>query len=261
MSNYEKKLNPNDDELLAARVCDAFDSASRYNTKFIGFLDPRQALHAKRQAEALCAKGAYDDCTFSFFGGYSGAERVFLGVFPPYSQHSSEDFPITAIKITWRFKVLTHRDFLGALLALGIVRDKIGDIIVGDGECTVFAEKTVARFIMQNLSKVGAVGVCCEQTIGENIVRQEHFKTLTGTVASCRLDCVVSALTGRSRSAATQLIAAGFVSVDFDTRCDNSYEVSGGAAVSIRGHGRFIVDSLGPQTKKGRLAFAARKYL
>lgn len=256
-----KELNQHDDELLSARVRDAFDAACRYDTKFIGFLDPQKVLHAKRQAAALCEQAAYEGCTYKFFGGYDDAERVFLGVFPPYSQPCGEDFPIKAIHIEWRFKSLTHRDFLGALLALGIVRDKIGDIVVGDGKCTVFAEKTVAQFIIQNLSKVGAAGVRCEETNGVSTVREEHFKNMTGTVASCRLDCVVSVLTGCSRSASAELIAEGLVSVDYDARCDNSYEISGGATVSIRGHGRFVVDSLGPPTKKGRLAFAARKYL
>jgi RNA-binding protein YlmH len=165
------------------------------------------------------------------------------------------------LDITWRFAALSHRDFLGALLALGIVRGKIGDIIVGDGKCTVFAEKTVASFIVQNLIKVGAAGVKCSISDGGIAVREEHFQRLSGTVASERLDCVVSSLTGRSRSAAAELIAGGLVSVDFETRCENSSEISGGATVSIRGHGRFVIDRLGPRTRKGRLSFEARKYL
>ncbi len=103
----------------------------------------------------------YDGCTAAFWGGYDGAERAFIGVFPPSEPICNDDFPITAIDITWRFASLSHRDFLGAMLALGIAHNKIGDIVVGDGRCTVFAEKTVAEFIVQNITKVGAAGVFC----------------------------------------------------------------------------------------------------
>lgn len=260
MAKRSKDLNVKEDELLKARIDDAFDAAASYREKFIGFLDPHEAAIAQKRARFLCSGGVYDGCSYEIFGGYDGAERVFLGVFPPYSQHDNNDFPVAAIEITWRFAALSHRDFLGALLALEIVRGKIGDIIVGDGKCTVFAEKTVASFIVQNLVKVGSAGVQCKAATGD-IVREEHFKEIKGTVASQRLDCLVSALTGCSRASAAGLISGGLVSVNFETCFDNSSEISGGATVSIRGHGRFVIDGIGPQTRKGWLAFAARKYL
>lgn len=253
------RKKPQDDSLLEARVNDAFVSASEYRAKFIGFLDPDEAVQAQKIAESL--KNAYEGCTGVINGGYDEAERVFFGVFPPYSEPLTEEFPIAAIKIRWRFAKLNHRDFLGALLSLGIVRSKIGDIIVGDNECTVFAEKTVAAFIIQNLEKVGSAGVqCCisEERVTE---REQNFKEIGGTVASKRLDCVVSALTGRSRSASTELIAGGLVSVNYEVHDENSFEIYESATVSIRGCGRFVVDKLGPQTRKGRFTFAARKFL
>ena len=261
MVKHAKGFGSQEDELVCARVNDVFDGAASYRLKFVGFFDPHEASLAQKRAQSLCAGGAYDGCSFLFFGGHDGAERVFLGAFPPYCQPNNDDFPVAAIDITWRFVNLSHRDFLGALLALGIVRSKIGDIVVGDGICTVFVEKNVASFILQNLVKVGSAGVHCEISSGGFAVSEEHFQEISGTVASGRLDCVVSALTGCSRSAAVDIIAGGLVSVDFDIRCDNTSDVSGGATVSIRGHGRFVIDSLGPQTRKGRLSFVARKYL
>jgi RNA-binding protein YlmH len=261
MTKREKGCNTREDGLLEARVRDAFNAAASYGSKFIGFLDPHEALSAQKCVRLLCDGSGNDDCSYGFFGGYDGAERVFLGVFPPYSQPKNDDFPIAAVEITWRFASLAHRDFLGALLALGIMRGKIGDIVIGNEKCTVFAEKTVSSFIVQNLVKVGAAGVRCKTVNAGFAVREEHFKELNGTVASQRLDCVVSVLTGNSRSAAAELITGGLVSVDFETRCEISGGISEGATVSIRGHGRFIIDKLGPQTRKGRIAFAARKYL
>lgn len=246
---------------VAPRVGDAFSAAAGYKQRFIGFLDPFEAAEAEKISRRLKAQDAYEDCSYAFYGGYSGAERVFLGVFPPYSEPENGEFPISAVNITWRFSELSHRDFLGAILALGIVRSKIGDILIGGGECTVFAERTVALFIAQNLKKVGNAGVRCEISSGDIVKREEHFKNIEKTVASSRLDCIVSALLGCSRSGASELITGGLVAVDFETGCDNTKEIDAGETVSIRGHGRFVIDKIGPPTKKGRLNLAARKYL
>lgn len=249
------------DELLTAKVDDAFIKASGYCEKFIGFLDPHEAVTAKKRADFLMKNSEYRDCDFELFGGYNEAERVFLGVFPPYSDSKERVFPITALEITFRFANLAHRDFLGALLGLGIVKSKIGDIIVSDTKCTVFVEKTVCPFIMQNLTKVGSAGVECKIIDGSTVVRNDHFKELTSTIASSRLDCVVAAITNSSRSQACTLIESGLVSVGYEVCCDNTYFIQESTTVSIRGHGRFAVDKPGPETRKGRLVFKARKYI
>lgn len=256
-----KSDNAEEDKLLQSRINDAFDAASRYQTRFIGFLDPHERSVAKRQAQYLLVNPDYDGCSYAFWGGYAEAERAFFGIFPPFSEPQNSEYPITAIDITWRFTSLAHRDFLGALLALGIVRGKIGDIVLGDGQCTVFAEKTVAEFILQNLEKVGKAGVCCKIADDTEPVKEENFKEIKGTIASSRLDCVISALVGISRSASAKLILGGLVSVNFEADCDTTDSISDGATVSIRGYGRFAVDQIGPKTKKGRFSFAARKYL
>jgi RNA-binding protein YlmH len=249
------------DKLLAARIRDAFDGAAAYREKFVGFLDPHEAVEAALCAKKLRAGAQYEACSYAMFGGHDGAERVFFGVFPPYTEVDFSAFPVVAITISWRFTKLTHRDFLGALLALGIVRGKIGDIVVGDGNCTVFAEKTVATFIVQNLSKVGAAGVTTAVCSDGFCLPMAQFREISDTVASQRLDCVVAVLVGCSRSAAVDLISSGLVSVNFEPCCDNASSVDMDATVSIRGHGRFVIDRMGPQTRKGRLSFLARKYL
>lgn len=250
-----------DDKLLESRINDAFDSASRYKGKIIGFLDPHERSVALRCAKKVSQNFAFSDCSYAFWGGYEGAERAFFGAFPPYSEPCNDDFPIAAIDIKWRFAMLTHRDFLGALLALGIVRTKIGDINVGDGQCTVFAEKTVAEFIVQNLTKVGRAGVNCKISDKGSFPGETNFKDIGGTIASPRLDCVVSALIGKSRTSSSELITSGLVSLNFEIIAETSIKAEEGSTVSIRGYGRFILDKIGPMTKKGRYSFAARKYL
>lgn len=245
--------------LLRARIRDAFDCASRYRPKFVGFLDTHEVADARKTANML--SDAYGGCSCMLFGGYSDAERVYLGIFPPYTEPSGRLFPISALKISWRFSHLSHRDFLGAILGLGISREKIGDILTDKTDCTVFTDSSVAAYIVQNLSKVGNAGVTCCITDGASAKRQDDFKDISAVVSSARLDCIVSALTGASRAKSADMIKGGLVSCDHVPCFEISDAVCEKMTISIRGKGRFIIDKLGPKTRKGRLSFAARKFL
>ena len=244
------------DRLLASRTADAFEAAGRqYIPHFVGFLDG----HQRRVAQQVCDRLA-GECGALFWGGFEGAERTVLGVFPPFSEPEAGAFPIRCVRIVWKFRELTHRDFLGSLLSLGIRKDKIGDIVVGSGECMVMLDEAVSHFVLQNLEKVGGAGVRCEEAEGASVHVQADFEALTDTVASPRLDCVVASLGNMSRTESGRLITNGLVSVDFETVMNQAAPVCEGSTVSIRGHGRFIIDAIGPATRKGRLKFAARRY-
>lgn len=259
--NKKGFVSQEEDKLIESRVNDSFLKASDFKEKFLGFLDPHERVIAERKAKTFSNVNNFENLSFGFYGGYPDAERVFLGVFVPYSEVDLKEFPIKAIKISWRFKTLTHRDFLGAILSLGIVKSKIGDIIVLENEATVLVEKTVAEFILENLKMVGSCGVSCEEIDGNEIKKTTNFQEIKTTIASVRLDCVVSALINSSRSNANELILGGLVSVDHEVCTNNSLIVFENSTVSIRGHGRFAVLKLGPKTKKGRLSFTANKYI
>ena len=255
MKNKQQSSQSEEDRLLISRVEDAAGAVTHtWSPRFIGFLDGHQHMVAQAAINAL-----HSDANHVFWGGYDAAERVYLGFFP--DEPDNEAFPIGALRFDWKFGTLTHRDFLGALLSLGIRRDKLGDIIISGNSCTVVAERAITDFIAQNLAKVGGSGVSCGEINLDTIVKQQEFCDLRDTIASPRLDCVVAALVNMSRTQSDRLIQSGLVQLSFETAIDSAARVSGGATVSIRGHGRFIVDSIGPETKKGRLRFAARKYL
>lgn len=244
-----------DDGLLLSRVEDAFDAAKRQAVRFLDFLDVREQAVVSRAVSAHREGGA------CFFGGYEGAERQMLGVFPPRTRPDPARFPIQPVRITWKGDAPTHRDFLGALLALGIRREKLGDILVGGDACVVLCERAIASFVLADLSRVGRAGVSCEPCAAEGLRREEHFAPIGGTVASARLDCVVGALLNRSRAEVQRMLAAGLVEVDFAPAAEGARTVAEGASLSIRGEGRFVLDELGPPTRKGRLRFAARRYV
>lgn len=245
-----------DDALLRARVLDACHLCElRSYPRFVGFLDEhRQAvvralLHEKGQTHHL------------FFGGCEGAGRVMLGVFPDFLDPDPSAFPITAIRFTYRESAqLTHRDFLGTLMAAGIKRDVLGDIVCECGSTVVFVAEEMAAFIASSVTKVGGEGVRVDCPYEGEVTIRQTFSELSDTVASPRLDAVLRAALRVSREEAARRIEAGLVSVNHLPCLSVSAEIKVGDTLSVRGSGRFLVDAVGPKTKKGRWIVQIRRY-
>ena len=201
---------------------------------------------------------------FSLFGGQDGCERVIARFGSPSELGYEVDFPIECILVKPKLKKfadeLSHRDFLGALMNLGIERACIGDIIVKDSIAYVFALVKMADFICDNLTKVKHTVVFAEKSF---LSKQEVLFTLedkTVIVSSLRLDCVISALYNFSRNDSSTLFADKKVFVQGKV-CENlSHQVKQGEVISVRGEGRFIIDSVSGQTKKGRLCLNLKIY-
>lgn len=246
-----------DDALLKARITDAVNiSRARKNPQFVGFLTEKESLLAKRLVKSLHCEGTL------FWGGYEGAERLCFGAFPDFMGPVAESFPIDALTATFRTEdKLTHRDFLGTLMSLGINRDTVGDILIEDGRCVLFVRSSVVPFIVSQLQKVGGVGLKVEQGFEEPLPLGRGTEPITDTIASPRLDCMVAALTGLSREKSAGLITAGLVQLNASEKFSLSAEVEEGDKLSIRGYGKFLVEGIGPPTKKGRLRLKALKYL
>lgn len=252
MDDLKRRNQNNEDKLLAARVADMIRAARR--PAILGFLN----LNGQQTARKILKESQEEN--FTFWGGYEGAERAFLGVFAPGKTADAMDFPIQALCVSWKGGALTHRDFLGALLSLGIRREKIGDIIPREQACFILLDSGVADFVKQSLVKVGGERVCTEESDLSAIRKEQSFIGIADTISSERLDCIVAALVNLSRAQAAQLVAGGLVCVDFAAVGNSAARLHEGATVSIRGHGRFIIDQIGPVTKKGRLRLYARKY-
>lgn len=251
-----KSGNP-EDSILEARLRDAVRIAeSQHRPHFIGFLDERQAVLAKRYMQ----NSPYEN--YQFWGGHPEAERVLLGTFPEYLEPCPEEFPLCPVTARFRREdLLSHRDFLGALLNRGVERDTLGDILLEKGRAVLFVRREVRDFLLQQTEKIGRTGIRWEEGAQEPYPAAHSFLECTGVVASSRLDCLTAAVSGISREKAAELVRSGLVMVDHQEEISVSAEVAEGCVVSIRGKGRFIVDRLGPITKKGRLSIAWRKYI
>lgn len=241
-------------DLLLSKLDDGIKLSQR-RPWFLGFLSEEEL------AECEAALKWRSDVQALAFGGYDGAQRKILGLFPDYMEPAPEHFPLTALTFSYRTAdTLTHRDFLGSFMALGVERSVIGDILPSEGSCTAFLRSEMADYFQQNLSKIGRVGV--KITIGteHDFQVNQEFDELSGVVASERLDCIVAFLCHAGRTKAAELIAAGAVSKNHREVLSVSERLTEGDTLSIRRYGRFIIDRLGPKTAKGRLAIGCRKY-
>lgn len=246
-----------EDSLLLARAEDAVRLCDKHSyPHFVGFVDERQ--RAVLSAAFRQPKGA----ATLFWGGYLEAERTFFGVFPDFMEADTALFPLTALECTYReTAALSHRDFLGTLLAAGIKREKIGDILCANGKTVLFVGEDVAPFLCEQITKVGGEGVMLSVGLSAPLDFTRTYKEIKMTVASPRLDNVVKALTGLSREKAAALVTGGFVSL-CHLPCETvAKTVTEGDVLSVRGYGRFRIEALSALTKKERIILVAHKYL
>lgn len=243
-----------EDGVLCARAEDAVRLSDLRNVPcFLPFLDGRQQVLVKAVFRRLHAQNV------RFFGGYPDCERAMVGCFPSFADEN-EPFPVTALCFRYRTQTkLTHRDVLGTVMSCGIKRDKVGDILCGDGFSVVFVDESIAPFLIENIDRIAGEGVTVEAGYDGELPAPCDYQEIRTTVASPRLDCAVKALLGVSRDTAGDKIAAGLVSLNHIVCTDLSAHVSAGDCVSVAGSGRFWVDAVDQPTKKGRLVFCARK--
>ncbi len=262
--------------LLEARLEDAIEKARGGQVACLSFLTPREAKQAERKLREF---GAWD--TAWLWGGYATAERVCLFLLPDYLVACLESTPsnsdaalmeslldtdltaaVSAVRIKGSgFRVLSHRDYLGSILGLGLERDAIGDIALqNDFEAVVFCPAHLAAFLTESLSKVASDTVRCSLYVPDAAFTDgRKYQPIHDTVASERLDCAVAALTNLSREAAQTAIRSGLVEVDFEPCERTDLPLSPPVTLSIRGYGRFVLRAFDGETRKGRLRLRADK--
>lgn len=244
-----------DPAIVEARIREALrNAAARNKPCFVGFLDLQQAARARElAAKAPVATGCW--------GGYEDAQRVVFGAFPDYLEPDPMYYPVAALEVRFRRSAsLTHRDVLGSLMALGIERDTVGDLLLEAGRAVLFVREELAAHIAQQLTRIGGEGVSAEVAEQPILPPPKPLIPLSSTIASPRLDCVIAVLAGCGRTAAAEQIIRGNVTCNGRISTSVSEETEDGDIITIRGEGKFRIEAIGPQTKKGRLAFRAGKY-
>jgi len=227
-------------------------SEKYYTTMHTEFLDPAQIA----QAQPLLIGVPH-----IFEGGYEEAERKVLFVMPDEYTEPDIDDAVCVIRISVSGnKPLSHRDYLGSVLGLGLRRDRIGDLIVYENGCDMVVLEEISGYIMQNLTKIARQNAkCVKRSLKELRRAQVEYEEDTLIVSSLRLDCVISAAYNLSRKDAADKINADRVQINHAV-CNNiSKTVNQGDTISLRGGGRFKLESIDGTTKKGRTVITIKK--
>lgn len=201
---------------------------------------------------------------YETYGGYELSERQMVA-FLPDALYCEYDYPMQVIEITplnRRFaEELSHRDYLGSLMNLGIERCKLGDIIVDETCAVLFARRKIASYIAESLTRIRHTVVKAEIKETADITYEPKYEQIKGTVASVRLDTILSTAYPVSRSKMTAYIEAGKVFVNGKMITSNGYHLKEGDIISVRGLGRIAYEEVLSETKKGRYLVAVRKYI
>ena len=255
----EKIAHTPEDKFLLAKIWDKIYSGIRKNipanTGFLTLREQNMTQYLFGEFEGLCS-----------FGGYPDAERRMLIYLPDYMDHDAlhfEDSPIICLRATfYEGDTPSHRDFLGALMGCGIARETVGDICVGKGYCDFFVSAEIAPYILQNFISAGRTKLRLAQIpLSDVSITEAETKQIRDTVASLRLDSIVSSGFRIGRSLAAQHVITGKVSID-GLPCDKpDKNVAEGSKISVRGLGKIKLSVINGETKKGRISVVIDRYM
>ncbi len=182
-------------------------------------------------------------------------------MYPFYMEYEDIENTIRFIQIegNFKFKSISHKDYLGSLMNLGIKREKVGDIIIHENFCQVIVSSDICDFIIMNLEKVSRNNVRVKEISRKEIIyNPPNYKDISFTVSSSRLDCVISGLYNISRQESMKFINGEKVQVNYEKITSPSREIKDEALISVRGKGRAKIINIGELTKKGKIKIQAK---
>ena len=241
-------------EAFLRHINDLFRLSDKYNTpRFSEFLDGEK--------QSIIMANNFADCML--WGGYEDAERCMLGVFPDWCDKNSEEFPISVLEFRKKYnKEISHRNYLGTILSLGIKREKIGDILTHDDGCYVFLSSDIADFVKDNICKVSGCGVeILSADVKKISIPEKQFELIETVAASLRLDAVLASAMKKSRNDAKNMILSGKVSVNHCEINQTDYMLKDGDLLSVRGLGRIQLAAFGGKTRSDRLHITLKKFI
>ncbi|MDR7856405.1 YlmH/Sll1252 family protein [Tissierella sp.] len=224
---------------------------NNHYTETTDFLDPYERLLAKS------ILNRFPDIKYFEKGGNPESERQIIIICNNYTDNI--DLNITVLRITGDLENLSHKDFLGAILNLGIKRSKIGDILVHKDYTDIIVKKDISDFILFNLEKVANKKIFITEEPLESLSPVEpSYKELNKTLSSLRLDVYISATYNLSRQESMNIIKSGYVKVNWEPVDKPAKELEAGDTISIKGYGRSILYSIEGLSKKDKIRTSIR---
>jgi len=248
----------NEEALLSKRFRELADKADRSNIyTFTNFLTPMEYSILLQSAKE------FPQVSFTAFGGTEDAERVMVRFGDPESFGYETPFPIVLLEIkpaSPKFaESLGHRDILGALMHLGIERDRLGDLWVEDNTGYVFCVESMASFIEEELCRVRHTVVVCHRIEALPAAFSQKTEEVKILASSERIDGVIAKVYGLSRTEVVALFREHKIFVQSALEENNSRMLKAGDIVSVRGYGKFTYAGLQSVSKKGKLNLVVEK--
>ena len=254
----DRAARDGEERLLLGRIWDKYDQCRRRNIPaHSDFLSPQEQAAAERLLHMMGAADGY-----VWWGGYEGAERRQLHFLPDW-QETPEYDAIRCLRCTfYETGKLTHRDFLGSLMGLGLTREKIGDILVSENGADILVADSVADFLLRDWTAAGRTALQVKEIeVSELTIPAQQVKELRDTVSSLRLDSVLAVGFSTSRGKAAEAVETGRVQVNWTVCQKPDKQVAEGDVLTIRGLGKCRLTTVGNVTKKGRIFITMERYL
>ena len=251
-------LHREDDRQLGGYILDQMELVKkRQSEQFTDFLNPHQrdiALNIIKQI---------NDINYLVDGGYKEAERKRIGVFPDFLFPDHIEVPLCVLEIkgNFNFRSVSHGDFLGSLMGLGLKRKKVGDILVLEDRAQIVIAEENKETVLYELKSVHEVPVEVKEIDREDIeIPTRHTKDIQATVPSMRLDAVAGAGFGDSRGKISRDIEQGKVKLNWCPESDPAADVEVNDLISIRHRGRIKVAERRGLSNRGRIKLLLKRY-
>ncbi|MBU5440366.1 RNA-binding protein [Tissierella sp. MSJ-40] len=226
---------------------------NNYSIETTDFLDP----YERKLAKSIL--NSFDEISYYETGGLKEGERQVIVIYPYYYDKENIDDYIVGLKIEGNLERLSHKDFLGAILHLGIKRSKIGDILIHGNYVEVIVKKEISDFLLLNLDRVSNEKVkICIVSLDQISPSKIDYKEIKLTLSSFRLDVLISSTYNLSRQESQNIIKSGKVKVNWEPIDKSSKDLEEGDIVSVKGYGRCILYSIEGFSKKGRIKSTVR---
>lgn len=261
LNDYREK----DDKILLAQILDKIEMVEKKNKiEYTDFLDLAQIELVQKFINKIKIEN------YMSYGGFEQAERKMFVIYPEKFNSAIVEKNLSSIVQIIRIQLpddlkgkYTHRDYLGAVIKLGVKREKVGDIIVDNEGADIIVDKDISRFLVDNLG--GLTRFSKSEITVQNIedlrpveIRKEELDII---VSSLRLDNVISELARCSRNKALDIINMERVFVNFECETKKTKQIKPGDMVTIRGKGRFFIKELVGQTRSGRNIVRIEKFV
>lgn len=265
-----KLCSKDDDKVLVAKLLDKIKFASQKNqiqvTDFLDGYEQKLALKVLQHSKYK---------TYIFYGGYEEAERKILFLFPnklfdlickPFETNKMIQNEIKVISITLPNDLIGtyhHRDYLSAIMKLGIKREKIGDILVRENGADIITKTDILEYLLLNLNELTRFkkSNLISKPIDELEIVSIKMENFTILISQLRLDTIISEILHISRTKANEVIASERVLVNYEIKTKNSISISSDDLITIRGKGKYKIGNIIAQTSKGKLKLQVSKYI